>query len=100
MNFYATADKSRLVNEDDPEAAFVVNPADPGEFRGLLKAQEEARQAKAAAAEERRAAEQQAAAADAEPERRDAQAIGPREEASSRPAAEPARSERQSGRGR
>ncbi len=52
---YANADKTKLVPEGSPEAAYAINPADPGEFGGLLKAeherQEEAEKQAAAQAE-------------------------------------------------
>ncbi len=45
MYYYATADKTELVAEDDPRATFVINDNDPGEFAALVKAEKE-RQAK------------------------------------------------------
>lgn len=35
---YATAEKDRIVPAGHPDARYVVNPADPGEFEDLLKA--------------------------------------------------------------
>lgn len=37
--YYANADKDKLVPGDDPSAAYVVNPNSPGEFDELLKKQ-------------------------------------------------------------
>lgn len=34
---HVSRDKKRLVEEDDPDAGFIVNPNDPGEFAGLLE---------------------------------------------------------------
>jgi len=35
---YANADKSAIVPKGHPDARYVVNPANPGEFEDLLKA--------------------------------------------------------------
>jgi hypothetical protein len=36
---YANADKTKLVPEDSPDARYVVNPNDPGEFADLVEGQ-------------------------------------------------------------
>lgn len=75
MLYYATADKTRLVPEGDPDAAYTVNGDSPGEFAPLIKAQAEAeetarREAEKAEAEEAKArAEAEAAAAEEKPQR-------------------------------
>lgn len=41
MLYYANADKTRLVPEGSEEAAYTISDADPGEYAGLLKAEQE-----------------------------------------------------------
>ena len=67
MLFYASRDKTRIVPADDPEAGYVVNPEQPGEFAAVLhqhQQEEQARQQAAADARDREAASTKAQAPD------------------------------------
>jgi hypothetical protein len=61
MLYYANTDKTKLVEEGSPEAAYTISDADPGEFAELLKAKaeadEEAEKARAAKGDNPPAAE-------------------------------------------
>lgn len=70
---YLNRDKSKVVPEGDPEAAYLLNPNAPGDHAGLLNSYM-AEQSAAQEAEAEKAAKK-AEAAPAEPDRAEARAV-------------------------